>query len=64
MQKNEYDLDLKRHQRNTRRFPWSLLRKIIMVGVIVALLIYLNMQLNQKEVSKELPNEIEVDIAD
>lgn len=45
---NQYGLDLGKHKRHERKFPWGLMRKIIVAFILLGLLVYLNYTLNKK----------------
>lgn len=60
--KEEYKIDIQRYRNHRRSVPWKLIRKIVIVGVILGLLFYLNSTLKEKKES--LPTEVELDLTD
>jgi hypothetical protein len=60
MSKEEAKIDLKRFKRHERKFPWALIRKILIAAVLLGLVYYLNTVLkNRKE---ETPEEFEIEV--
>lgn len=57
--RNEYGLDLGRHKRHHRKFPWGFIRKMAIALILLGLLIYLKDSLKNKTDNVE---EIEVEI--
>jgi hypothetical protein len=57
--KEDYDINLGRFKTHQRKFPWSLIKKVIIAVVLIGLLVYLNRVLSNKEHKEE---GIEVDV--
>ena len=52
-------IDLSRFKRHERKFPWALIRKIIIAAVLIGLSVYLSNTLKNTSVKS---NEIELDL--
>ena len=59
---DEKPVNLKQYQKHEKRFPWALIRKIVIVLVLLGLLIYLS-KTDSKDKSPQ-PNEIKIEIQD
>lgn len=47
-EENKYGLNIRRHKQHNRKIPWTLIRKIVIVLILIGLLYYLRSTLNDE----------------
>lgn len=56
---DDQKINLSRFKRHERKFPWALVRKIIIAAILIGLTVYLSNTLREK---KNRSNEIQLDL--
>lgn len=60
-QQDSPKLDIRKFKRHQRKYPWSLIIKILMASIIIGLLVYLNKILDDKKPEDRKEIEVEID---
>lgn len=61
---DEERVNLRQYQRFERKFPWSLILKIIIAGLLIAAILYMTKMLETTETAPENGIEVEVELPD